>query len=380
LQALGGLKEIRVRQTQDYFIDEYLDARRSWAAAKAESGFLGELPRYVLEMLFIIGVILVVGVVSLTSDPGQTLPLIALFIAAGFRLLPSVNRLLAASSSIRVGLPQMELVVEDLLDDLQVSEAYLSERAGAASRRSLPLTKSLVLEEVSFRYPDSDHDVLHRVSFSIDAGRSVALVGSSGAGKSTLVDIILGLHVPRRGRVLVDGIPIADDLAAWQRTIGLVPQEVFVLDATLRDNVALGLDPGDDVRLADAIGRAQLNDLVDQLPAGIDTVLGDRGSRLSGGQRQRVGIARALYVKPSLLVLDEATSALDNETERRITETIRSLHGNVTTVVVAHRLSTVRHCDELVFLENGQVAARGTFQEVVEGNEAFAHLVALGRL
>ncbi|HET7761596.1 MAG TPA: ABC transporter ATP-binding protein, partial [Phycicoccus sp.] len=324
LQSLGGLKEIRVRQTQDHFIDEYLEARGSWASAKAESTFLGELPRYVLEMLFIIGVILVVGVVSLTSDPGQTLPLIALFIAAGFRLLPSVNRLLAASASIRVGLPQMELVVADLLEDLQVSEAYLSERAGSPSRRTLPLTKALVLEEVSFRYPDSDHDVLDGVSLSIDAGRSVALVGASGAGKTTLVDIILGLHEPRRGRVVVDGTPVSQDLAAWQRTIGLVPQEVFVLDATLRENIALGLDASDDARLADAIGRAQLTDLVDELQAGADTMLGDRGSRLSGGQRQRVGIARALYANPTLLVLDEATSALDNETERRITETIRS--------------------------------------------------------
>ncbi len=381
LQSLSGLKEIRIRQTQDRFIDDYVHARRDWAWAKAESGFLGELPRYVLEVLFIIGVLLVVGLVSLTSDPGQTLPLIALFVAAGVRLLPSVNRLLASSSAVRVGLPQMDAVVGDLLDDLHVAEAYLAEAPSAGPKRIRPLTRDLELDDVHFRYRDSDREVVDGVSLRIPAGQSIAFVGASGAGKTTLVDIILGLHEPQRGQVLVDGRSIHDDIAAWQRTIGLVPQEVFVMDASLRENIALGLDvEEDDERLRHAIRRAQLSDVVDELPDGVDTSLGDRGSRLSGGQRQRIGIARALYAQPSLLVLDEATSALDNETERRITETIRGLQGAVTTLVVAHRLSTVRHCDRVVYLDAGRVAASGTFDEVVSENPAFAHLVSLGRL
>jgi ATP-binding cassette, subfamily B, bacterial PglK len=192
----------------------------------------------------------------------------------------------------------------------------------------------------------------------------------------------MGLHRPTSGRVAVDGVDIRTDIIAWQRSIGMVPQDVYILDATLRANVAFGDAPDavNERRLSAALTRAQLDDLIRDLPYGVDTIVGERGGRLSGGQRQRIGIARALYLEPSVLVLDEATSALDTETERRITDTIESLHGQMTVVVIAHRLSTVRKCDMLLYLEQGRIAAAGTFESVAAESPAFARLVKLGSL
>jgi ABC-type multidrug transport system fused ATPase/permease subunit len=213
-------------------------------------------------------------------------------------------------------------------------------------------------------------------------GTSLAIVGPSGAGKTTLVDLLLGVHIPTSGRVSVGGRPIQEFLAEWQTGVAMVPQDVFWIDDTLASNIAFGVPPDerDPERLASAVERAQLADLVASLPNGLDTPVGERGLRISGGQRQRVGIARALYGDPQLIMLDEATSALDNETEHRVASTIAALHGDVTLVVVAHRLSTVRHCDQLVFMQDGRIEGRGTFDEVRATNADFARLVELGSL
>ncbi|WP_392545007.1 ABC transporter ATP-binding protein [Oryzobacter telluris] len=377
LQALAGAKEIKVRRTQGQFIEEFASARLASARAGAAVGFLGEAPRFVLEVLFIVAILLVSGLVSLTAEPGQTLPLIAIFVAAGVRLLPSASRVVAMSSAVRAGVPQMRTVIADLTDGPDAEEVP----GGAEDSSRLPLRERLVIDDVHFRYPSSETDVLRGISLDVEAGRSLAVVGQSGAGKSTFVDLLLGLHQPTSGEVRADGVAIREDVAAWQRGIGLVPQDVFLLDDTVRRNVTLGLpDGGDDDRVLRALSLAQLDEFLAELPEGLDTRLGERGSRVSGGQRQRIGIARALFVDPGLLVLDEATSALDNDAENRISATIRSLQGVVTTVVVAHRLSTVRHCDTIVFLEGGRVAAQGSFEEVVRASAAFAHLVELGRL
>jgi ABC-type multidrug transport system fused ATPase/permease subunit len=208
------------------------------------------------------------------------------------------------------------------------------------------------------------------------------LVGASGAGKSTIVDIMLGLYLPSSGRVTANGTDIRTILPKWQRSLGLVPQEVYLLDDDLRANIAFGEpdDLVDETRLAEAIAGAQLDELVASLPEGLETFVGERGVRLSGGQRQRIGIARALYTRPRLLILDEATSALDNETERRIAETIHALHGSVTIVIVAHRLSTVRNCDQVVLLKDGVVTAVGGFEELQVVSPDFARMVELGNL
>lgn len=378
LQALSGIKEIKVRRTEEHFLEEFRTSRTEWGQARATSALLGEVPKYVLEVFFIAGVLMVIGLVSLTSPSGQTLPLIAVFVAAGLRLLPSVVRILGATTSVRTNLPHMEIVVSELLTELHTSSTWLG-RDGESDRTRMPLGSGLEIRNLHFRYPTSQTDVIDGVSLVIPSGHAVAFAGSSGAGKSTLVDLVLGLHEPTSGEILAGGQDVRSDVAAWQRSVGLVPQDVFLLDDTLRHNVTLGLEH-DDQRLATVLEQAQLDDLVRSLPEGVDTMLGERGSRVSGGQRQRIGIARALYVDPSVLVLDEATSALDNETERRITETIAGLRGQVTTIVVAHRLSTIRECDSVVFLEDGRVASEGSFDEVTDSNAAFARLVALGRL
>ena len=375
-QALGGVKEIKVRQRGPHFLGAYRAARLEFAEARASSVFLAELPRYILEIVFIVGVALVATAVYASHSGPTALSMVALFVAAGFRLLPSLVRLVSSLSNVRVGRAGFELVVADLGDDLP------SEEWATADDVDLPFTDSLRLENVTYRYPGTEFDVVRGVEIVVPHGTSLALVGASGAGKSTIIDLVLGLHRPTGGRITVDGVDIAGSIPTWQRTLGLVPQDVYLIDESLRSNVAFGETPEeiDEERIVEAVNRAQLGDLVASLPAGLDTVVGERGIRLSGGQRQRIGIARALYQRPQLLILDEATSALDNETERRITETIESLHGEMTIVVVAHRLSTVRNCDLVVFLREGKVEAEGTFEEVQDRSPEFAHLVALGSL
>lgn len=378
LETLQGIKEIRVRRVSEVFLRRYRTARLRYAGARRASLFLGELPKSVLELTFIGGVAVLVAVTFARGSAAATLTTLSLFVAAGFRMLPSLTRLVASLQMVRMGRPGVGLVVADLTDPDLVDVPG----DDPGEERRLPLTRELVVEDVTHRYHDGTATVLDGISLHIPAGASTALVGTSGAGKTTLVDTVLGLHTPVAGLVRADGVDIATDPAAWQRSIGLVPQDVFVVDDTLRANIALGEPPEavDDERVADAVRRAQLEELLADLPDGLDSRVGERGSRLSGGQRQRLGIARALYRRPSLLVLDEATSALDNETERRVAEVVEALHGDVTVLVVAHRLSTVRHCDQVVFLKGGRVEASGTFDEVRAASPDFAHLVRLGSL
>lgn len=378
VQTLQGIKEVKVRRTSGFFLDRFDRQRRRYARARRVYTFLNDLPRYVLELVFVGGVAVLTAVTLARGDSATTLTTLALFFAAGFRMLPSLIRIVGAMQAIRTGSPAVQLV----LDDVRSTELLDAPPDDPRETRRTPLRSRLDVEDVTYRYPNSTAIVLDGVSLSVAAGTSVALVGTSGAGKTTLVDVVLGLHRPERGRVLVDGVPIDDDLAAWQRSIGLVPQDVYLIDDTLRANIALG-EPDelvDEHRLVQAVRMAQLDEHVASLPNGLDTLVGERGARMSGGQRQRLGMARALYRKPDVLVLDEATSSLDNETERRISEVISTLHGTMTVLVVAHRLSTVRSCDQIVFLEGGRVGAVGTFDEVRRTSPTFNHLVELGSL
>lgn len=301
---------------------------------------------------------------------------LGVFAAAALRLLPTLNRVMATIAGIRSGSVGMRLLVNDLreLD----KDGYHDE----SPRSQETFFGDIELRDVRFQFPDADDPVINDVNAVVKEGDSTAFVGSSGAGKSTIVDIILGLLVPSSGEVLCGGRSIHDDLPTWYSTLGVVPQDVFLIDDTLRSNIAFGIDPSDVDQdlLNDAISRALLDDLVSSLPEELDTRLGERGVRISGGQRQRVGIARALYRQPRYLVLDEATSALDNATEHEITQTIDALAGTVTVILVAHRLSTVRHSDQVIYLNKGLVEAAGAFEEVVDQSPEFAHQVKLGRL
>ncbi|WP_415839306.1 ABC transporter ATP-binding protein [Nocardioides zeicaulis] len=376
LQSLGGIKEIQLRHEQDMMVDAYRASRTRAAAAQRTSSFLGELPKYVLEILFVAGIGLMTVLAYAQNDPQQALGTIALFGVAGFRILPSMVRCLASLTLVRSGIPALDLVEADLA---LANEEPETEQAAALR---LPLTRDLVLDRVSFRYDGSARDVLREVSLRIPAGSSVAFVGSSGAGKTTLVDLVLGFHQPTSGAILADGVDVRGDLPRWRAGLAMVPQDVYLLDESLRDNIRFTAAPAPepDHDLDRAVAQAGLADVVTGLPDGLATEVGERGARISGGQRQRVGIARALYRRPSLLVLDEATSALDNETEHKIAQTMTALRGEVTLLVVAHRLSTVKDCDLIVFLEDGRIRAQGSFAELRERDEGFARLVALGSL
>lgn len=377
--ALGAIKELNIRGSQDHFVGRYEAAQLRGAYAGRSSAFLVGLPRYMLEILFIVAVGLVLLMAALTSVGNSTnnlVGLLAVFVAAGFRMLPSVTALLGSASNIKVGAPSLDIVHGEVL--AAGRRAHGSQVDGPA----LPFSRVLSVQQVGFTYPGGSRPVLESVSIDIPHGSSVALVGGSGAGKTTLVDLILGLHAPDSGRILVDDVDIADHMRQWQRNIGYVPQDVYILDGTLAENIAFDQDPEDvdHAVLSEVIDQAQLADLVADLPQGIDTYVGEKGTRLSGGQRQRIGIARALYRRPQLLVFDEATSSLDNETEHRITQTVAALHGVVTVVLVAHRLSTVRRADQIVFLNDGGVEMTGSFEEVRAGSRDFARLVQLGSL
>lgn len=379
LAALGGIKESKLRGSQPFFVNAYQNAARRGAYAGRTAEFISSTPRYLLEILFIIaiGAILLFGSVADSTGPASSVGVLAVFVAGGLRALPATTSLMGQLSNIRFGSRYLDIVRAEV-EELQA-------RPDDPAPPTVPryrLNDRISLENVSFRYPDASSDALKDITLDISRGSSVALVGGSGAGKTTLVDLLLGLHHPTAGRILLDGLELERNLVSWQRSIGYVPQEVFLREATLAENVAfdVNIDEIDRLRLRRAIEGAQLSELVSRLPDGVETPVGDRGSRLSGGQRQRVGIARALYQEPEVLVLDEATSALDNETEHEIAEAVGRLTGRLTLIVVAHRLSTIRHVDRVIFLHDGQIEAMGSFESVQELSPRFAKMVELGSL
>lgn len=359
-QGLGGAKEIKLLGREDEFLDQYrLHSRQDARVAEYQST-LQALPRLMLELLGVAGLAtLVLIMITQGREPSSIVPMLALFAAAAFRLMPSVNRVLLAVQSLRYRLPY----VNTLHSDLGIETPDDASRA----LESLPLREQICLKDISYSYPGASSQALDKVSISIRRGESVGFMGSSGAGKSTLADIILGLLTPASGVVTVDGRNIQGDLRAWQNQIGYVPQSIYLTDDSLRRNVAFGLSDGkiDDDAVRRAVKAAQLEDFVRDLPAGLDTIVGERGVKLSGGQRQRIGIARALYHDPDVLMLDEATSALDADTERDVMDDVMALRSDKTILIIAHRLTTVQRCDRLYRLEKGRIVQEGSPAEVM---------------
>lgn len=376
VEPLASIKDVKIKDNSEYFLRRYHDVQRDAAGATRTSTFLGELPRYVLEIVFIVGIALMTVILFSGAESSRAVSMLALFAVAGFRILPSMTAALASLSSIRVGSVGLQSVIAETHD----AQRIILRHHAPAER--MPFQESLQLRDLRFSYPGTDAEVLRGVDLEVPTGTSVALVGGSGAGKSTLVDLILGLHTPTGGAILADGKDVSEDIRGWQRNLAVVPQEVIPLDGTVEENVLFGDDPTPEnlQRVRRAVHQAQLTDLLAELPGGLQAPVGEWGGKLSGGQRQRLGIARALYSTPRLLVLDEATSALDNITEHKITQTMQALHGKITILIVAHRLSTVRGCDQIIFLDGGQVASRGTFEHVRSENAHFARLVELANL
>ena len=379
IELVGGVKELTIRGSAMAYLQRYGRAARVSLSASRLITVSTQAMRYLLEILMIAGVALVIGFAALSGSTTTVLVSVGVLLASGLRLIPALSTLLTSVNSIRANAPGVQ-IVEDEFARLGSYED-ISYPPGDEPLKFVP-SGAFVVSDVYFRYPTRANDALLGISIEAKFGEALGIVGSTGSGKSTFVDLLLGLLEPASGGILIDGQPLSENLGAWRSQIGFVPQDIFLVDDTLAANITFGeIDEViSDQQIANAVRLAHLEDVVAELPEGLDTMLGERGVRLSGGQRQRVGLARALYRRPAILILDEATSALDNETERKISDALRSLHGQLTTVVIAHRLSTVRSCDRILYLDQGRVSGIGTFDELDRTNEGFAKLVELGSL
>jgi ABC-type multidrug transport system fused ATPase/permease subunit len=363
-QGFGGVKDVKVLSRENYFVDEYDFHLQSSSNVLRRYETVSTLPRFGLELLTIIGLAILVSIMIATGrGVDQIMPIIGLFGATAFRLLPSAHQFLTSLQSINRNMPILKILVKDL-------NLGVSDKSDVVS--SSEFFSKLEMRNVHFGYSSLNFDALSDVSLSIHRGEAVGFVGQSGAGKSTLVDSLLGLLKPRQGELFVNGSDIANRLQWWRSRVGYVPQTIFLTDDTLRKNVAFGLPEEEinDVSVRNAIRLAQLDEFIDSLPEGMNSMVGERGVRLSGGQRQRIGIARALYNNPEVLVLDEATSSLDTETEHGVMQAVQALQGDKTVIIVAHRLSTVEYCDRLYRLDAGRIVDEGTFDEVMNRSQS----------
>lgn len=354
-QTFEGMKEIKVLNNEEYFIRKYGETHQKQTEAVRKYSLANQIPKYLIETVIIIGIMAYLGV-NIVWNPNymEIIPQLAIFVTAAYKLLPSVNAMYAYLNTIIYNRASIDLVYHDVKEADQL--AYQNKKRLLS--KAMDFQEKIEISHVDYKYDDTEKYVLQDVSFEIPKGKSIALIGTSGGGKTTTVDIILGLLAPVRGKVLVDGIDIADNMEGWQSQIGYIPQNIYLTDGTIKENVALGI-PEEDIEEAKvwkALEEAQLKTFVEEMEKGLETEVGERGVRISGGQRQRIGIARALYRNPQVLVFDEATSALDNETEKEVMRAIDGLHGNKTIIMIAHRLSTIENCDMVYKVEKGQIS------------------------
>jgi ATP-binding cassette, subfamily B, bacterial PglK len=378
-QALGSIKETKIRGAEQFFADAF--GRPNFASVPILSRLmlLPHVPRLFLEIIAMGGMLLLVVtlVVVNQQDVTTVLPALGLFAVAAMRLMPTFSKVVTNLNILRGATAGIDIIHDDFRD--YMASGQIAGEAIDVATQPLSFKRDLCLKGVSFDYPGSEQAALSDINLTLQKGQSVAFVGRSGAGKTSLVDIILGLLQPSKGRLLVDDRDIFDNLASWQGRIGYIPQEIYLTDDTFRRNIALGVADADidDDKVRKALRLAQLDDVLNGLPDGLGAVVGERGARLSGGQRQRIGIARALYNDPEILVMDEATSALDSETERQVSAAIDGLSGQKTLIIIAHRLSTVRHCDQIVLLENGKIVGSGSFADLAAQNAEFNRMIEI---
>lgn len=358
-QSLGGIKELKILQREEYFIDSYKTNYKKliWGARVNE--LIAALPKYIVETVAMVGLVFAI-IIKLLFGHGALetfIPQIAVFAVAAFRLLPSVGRVNAYINSIMYNKASLDMIYDDLKE---IDSEPVQEAEWQGEKENWIFNKGVIVEHVTYHYPDSDVEVLHDISMEIPKGKTVALIGPSGAGKTTLADIILGLLPPTSGVVRMDQHNIYENLRSWREKLGYIPQTIYLSDDTIRNNIAFGIyqEQIDDNAIWKALEKAQLKEFVQGLENGLDTYVGDRGVRLSGGQRQRIGIARALYHDPEILVLDEATSALDSSTEQAVMESIESLQGLKTMIIIAHRLTTIKNADLVYEVSGGNVTLR----------------------
>jgi len=354
LQALGGIKEIKVLHREKYFQNAFKINNNIAVKTKTQYRTLDLVPKIAIELICFGGAFVMLGAFIISgADVAGLVPQLSLFVLAAFRLLPAISRQVNSINTVLYNKASVDAVYKSLFEEADisatVSEKYLDSKCGSG--------EDIVINDLTFQYPCTAEAVLEGVTFSIPKNKSVAFVGPSGAGKTTLADLILGILTPDEGGVYYEGKSIHLHFDEWSQSVGYIPQQIYLLDESILANVAFGIDPDkiEEEKVWRALEQAQLKEFVESLPEGINTVVGDRGVRLSGGQRQRIGIARAMYENPPILVLDEATSSLDTETEKAVMDAIIGFHGNKTIIIVAHRLSTIEHCDIVFRVEDKKV-------------------------
>lgn len=354
IQATYGLKDVKVLNREEFFVRNYFETGKVGADVARNYAVLNNLPRLMIETVFIVSILSFIAVyINGGGDVASIMTTIAAFGVAAIRVLPSVNRINTYITEIAYTEPSLNFVYENLQEGMK-TDAMLAERKANSQVEKLKLENQIELGHISFHYPDSDKYIFKDAHMVVPRGKSVGIIGASGAGKSTIVDVLLGLLHAQEGEITCDGVNIFKNYESWLAQVGYIPQSIYLIDESIRDNIAFGIDRDkiSDERIWEVLEEAQLKEFVEELPEGLDTTIGDRGVRLSGGQRQRIGIARALYNDPEILVFDEATSALDNDTEAAVMEAVNSFHGKKTMIIIAHRLNTIEKCDIIYKVEN----------------------------
>ena len=367
-EAFGAAKEVKVGGLEQTYIQRFAKPAEIYAKGQATAQVIAQLPRYALEAISFGGMILVtLYLMTKSGSFSSAVPILVLYAFTGYRLMPALQQIYSAITNLRFASPSLEAMYNDI-NNLQVVDSHKRKHS------SLP-PQAITLSHVSYNYPNAENLALKDVSLTIPAKSKVGLVGTTGSGKTTLVDVILGLLEPHAGVLKIGNQAVTkDNIHQWQRCIGYVPQHIFLADDTVAANIAFGIEANEinqnDIERAAKIANLH-NLVINDMPQGYATTVGERGVRLSGGQRQRIGIARALYHKPQVLIMDEATSALDNLTEKAVMEALNNIGDDITIILIAHRLSTVRNCDQIFLLERGEVTAQGTFDELKKNNKQF---------
>ena len=379
IELSGAIREINVRDTNQVFIDKYAKSNKEYRDQSKLLIALNQSMRYLLEASLFLGVGLVLLASFGLANFSSVKLALGIVLICGVRAIPALNSLFVNVNQIRINKSAFDYITE-FQSNFYIHESILAKK----SKLSTPalIEGALNFKEVSFQYRDSTEFTLHGISFSFNTGESIGIVGLSGSGKSTLVDLMLGILKPTTGTVSIGDHEMESVGKVWRKSIGYVPQNVFLMNDSIAENIRLGINDfeNDDKILLRAVSEAELSELVENLPAGIDTIVGERGTKLSGGERQRIGIARAMYLSPNVLIFDEATSSLDNLTQERFTNTLINLREGKTTIIIAHRLKTVIHCDRILFLENGRVSGLASFDELVKDNKKFSELVKSGNI
>lgn len=365
IQSIYGLKDVKVLHREEFFVRNYYESGAIGANVARNYAVLNNLPRLLIETVFMAAMLLFIMLYVLRGgDISVLIPQLSAFAVAAVRVMPSASRINTYLSQIAYSQPCLDYLYDNLTAEMKVdvngSVTGLTsgeQKQSVTVRKPLELKDKIVLDHISFTYPNTEKPIFTDAHMEVHKGQSVGIMGPSGAGKSTIVDILLGLLHAQEGTITCDGVNIFDDYASWLGKIGYIPQAIYLIDESIRDNIAFGIDADkiDDKRIWEVLEEAQLKEFVEELPEGLDTTIGDRGVRISGGQRQRLGIARALYHNPEILVFDEATSALDGDTEKAVMDAVNSFHGRKTMVIIAHRLNTIAKCDVIYKVENEKI-------------------------